>query len=127
MNLDPLLVSQVHKAYVLTGAPKGAITRKVKGEIDPGQGEPVSVTTLTAAPLYREDSTSLKTLGSKFGEDLVLGGDVQISIPAYKLAFRPEAGDRFSYADGASRAIVDVRPSYAPGGTPTEYSLLVRR
>jgi hypothetical protein len=125
MSLDSLIVNQIANSYKLLKAASATITRTTLGAIDPSTGEPSTTATQSYSTRCKLDATSLKTLGFRFGDGLVQGGDIQISIPAKGVSFAPRAGDTAT-TKSVVYVVIDVRPSYAPGGAETEYNCLVR-
>ena len=124
-NFDGLIRSQVAKAYDILGAPVVTISRTAKGDYDPVTGTSAAGTTLSQTAKAKLDS-SWRSLGYRFGPDLVKTGDIAVTVPALGLAFDPSQGDKLTI--GASvYTVADVRPSFAPGGSVTEFTMLVRQ
>jgi hypothetical protein len=126
MSFDALIVDQVANAYVILGAGSAVLAHVEPGTYDPGSGTSTGSVTSTCTTQVKLDGTSLKTLGFKFGDGLVQGGDIDGSIPGKGLTFAPLPGDTLT-ANGFPYVIVSVRPSYTPGGSAAEYSLLLRK
>lgn len=125
MSFDALILDQVDMAYDLLGCASVTITRTTDGGYDPATGG-TTTTTQTQPAKFKLDGSSLQTLGYKFGADLVQASDVSASIPAKGLDFAPLPGDVLALPAGNHR-VISVQPQYAPGGTATEYALLVRK
>lgn len=123
-NFDGLLRSQVARSYDLLGCATVTITRTTKGtDYDPATGSsPESKATQTIKAKF---DSAWRTLGYKFGPDLVKTGDIAVTVPALGLTFDPSQGDKLTSGPN-TYTVVDVRPSFAPGGLPTEFTMLVR-
>jgi hypothetical protein len=125
MSLDALLLNQTAMAYRQAGAASGTLTKTTRGLEDPATGQ-ATTTTQTASVLCMKDATSMRGLGFKYGEDLVKGGDIDISVPAKGLSFAPEPGCLLT-TGGDTFRVISVRPTFGPGNTPVLYGLLVRQ
>ena len=125
MSIATTVLNQVYSAIKRAGAPV-VITRTTPGAGFPNPvtgdlpvGTPVIVNTF-AAP----DASSLQSLGYKFGQDLVKGGEIQLSIPAKGMTFEPAAGDKITFR-GSVYTIKDSKPTFY-GATPVKFDLLVK-
>jgi len=106
-------------------AATAVLTRVVPGAFDTTTGTNAAGTTTTSACFAVLDSSSLKTLGFKFGEGLVQGGEILATVPAKGLSFDPAAGDTLTTA-GVPFVVIDVQPTYA-GDVAVMFSCLVRK
>jgi len=126
VSYDALIIAQVAQSYRLLKAASAVLSRNVLGAIDPATGKSVSSSTLTCSTLCKLDSTSIKTLGYKFGDGLVQGGDIMASIPSKGLTFSPQPGDFLTVLNWPY-VVIETRPEFAPGGSVCEWNLLVRK
>jgi hypothetical protein len=106
-------------------AASATITRTVAGAYDPVTGGPTPGSTTAISTKAVLDSTSLRTLGFRYGEGLVQTGDMEAMIPAAGLTFDPAAGDSLTVG-GVAYTVIGARPTYE-GATPVLWQLLVRR
>lgn len=102
----------------------GTLSHTVRGAYSATAGTSLDVTRKASIQVYL-DSSSIKTLGFKFGSDLVRAGDLLAVIPAKGLTFTPEEGDELVMAAGKFK-VVRVAPSYV-ADTPIVFELMVRR
>lgn len=100
------------------------LARSTPGLHDAASGAPALATTTSTATSAVLDASSLKTLGFKFGDGLVQGGDLQATIPAKGLDFNPQPGDVLT-VDSSPYRVAAVRPTYS-GATPVMFELLLR-
>ena len=104
-------------------AATGTLTRKTLGTYDPATGGSLATTTTSPCKCVL-DASSLKTLGYKFGEGLVRGGDLLALIPNSGLTFEPAAGDTLTLAVGTFN-VIGNHPVYG-GASVLLHQLLVR-
>ncbi len=107
-------------------AAAGTLTQVSPGSYNPGVGT-ISGRTPTVTPIQVVlDSTSIKTLGYKYGEQgLIQVGDIEAHIPAKGIPSQVMPGDVVGVGDTNYRVVL-VRPSFA-GATPVLYSCVVRK
>lgn len=124
MSLASLTVNQVYSAIKRAGA-KVVLTRTTPGAgfPDPVTNE-IPSTTQTVSTYAIPDASSLQGLGFKFGQDLIQGGEIQLSIPAKGLTFEPEAGDKIEFR-AKTYTVKGSKPTFY-GDTPVKFDLLVR-
>lgn len=122
-----LLLNTVSGVFAKLGgiAASATITRTVAGAYDPVTGGPTPGSSTTLSTKAVLDSTSLRTLGFRYGEGLVQTGDMEAMIPAAGLTFDPAAGDSLTVG-GVAYVVIAARPTYE-GSTPVLWQLLVRR
>jgi hypothetical protein len=124
MSTASLVLNQTYAALRKYGA-KAILSRvETSGEPDPVTGDALATET-TCQTFAVLDGSSQKGLGFKFGESLVQGGDMQVTIPAKGMSFEPKASDTFTVLSKVHK-VVDVRPTYV-GDVPVKFDLLIRR
>ena len=123
MSLAGSVGSAVAGALKKFGA-SATIQQKSAGIYDPTTGSTSSTSTTTGCRAQL-DATSLRTLGSRFGEDLVQGGDQLATIAALGLPRGPEPQDILTVAS-TPLVVIAVRPTYV-GGVAVMFECLVRR
>lgn len=123
MTLATTLQATAVRALKAYGA-LGTLTRVTEGTFDPSTGTSSAGTTLTAQVPAMLDASSFRTLGFKFGEALVQGGDLMATV-AGGLTFEPAPGDTLTVPQGVF-SVVATRPAYL-GADAVTWELLVRR
>ncbi len=126
MSYDTLILNQIAQSYKLLDAPTGVLSHTTAGTYDPVSGGTTGGVTTTYNVQCKLDAGSFKRLGFKFGDGLVQGGMIEISMPAKGLAIKPLPGDLVTIG-GTQYQVVANDPNFAPGGTAVEYSLLVKQ
>ena len=120
MSLASTVTKSAARAVKAYGA-KGTLTHVTPGGYDPTTGTTTgAVTTVTPCSAVL-DSTSLKTLGYKFGDGLVQAGDVLALVAG----ILPVAGDILAVATG-SFVVISSRPTFL-GDAVVVTDCLVRR
>jgi len=116
-------------ANVLRGygnAVDAVLARATPGEYDSATLTTGPGTVLTASVDAFLESSSLQTLGSKFGETMVRESDAMATLSAQGLPFVPDAGDTLTTSDGTVWTVKAVRATPA-GPNPVLLEALVRR
>ena len=119
MSLAATLQKTAQKALKSYGA-KGTLTHTTPGAYDPATGTTSNVQTVTPCSALL-DSSSLKTLGFKFGDGMVQAGDIMATVSGVV----PVPGDVLAVAIGQFN-VIDVRPQYV-GSDVVMAQCLVRR
>jgi hypothetical protein len=124
-GLDALFTDLASSLITEYGTP-AVLTQVTPGAYDPATGTTAAGTTTNTNVSAVLDATSLKTLGYKFGEGLVQGGDIEATIPGKSINGHPPLPQDTLTFNGWPWVIVGVRPTYS-GGVAVSYQLLVRR
>lgn len=122
--IDGVLQAQAYQAIKAYGAPV-TLQRTAPGVYNPTTGTGGTPTVTTTGTFGILDTTSIKTLGFKYGDDLVRSGDIQITIPAKNLTFAPELGDTLVTPQWPY-IIAGIRPVYS-GSVAVIYECLGRK
>ena len=127
MSLYPSLAATAANVLRNYGnAVDAVLTRTTAGEYDSSNLSTGAGTVETASVDAFIESSSLQTLGSKFGESLVRESDAIATLSAQGLPFVPDAGDTLTTADGMVWTVKAVRATPA-GPNPVLFEALVRR
>lgn len=116
-------------ANVLRGygnAVSSTLARTTPGEYDSSSLSTGAGTVETVSVDAFLESSSLQTLGSKFGESMVRESDAMATLSAQGLPFVPDAGDTLTTSDGTVWTVKAVRATPA-GPNPVLFEALVRR
>lgn len=118
-GLDALFTDLAGSLIKEYGTP-ATLSHTTPGAYDPATGGVPSTVTTTSCNAVL-DAASLKTLGFKFGEALIQGGDIQASVSGAL----PVPGDTLTVPAGIF-TVIDVRPVYS-GSVVVMSECLVRQ
>lgn len=121
MSIATLAQNQAQAVIRRYGA-TATLTHSVMGTYNTSSG--VSTPTLSTSTIkVIRDGSSMRTLGARFGEDIVLAGDEQVTIAAKSAT--PVLGDTLTMGS-VTYQVAAVRPLYVMDAVAT-WECLVRR